>query len=101
MTPNDTPKLTRRALAALACAAAAAVAAPALPAFAQAADPAAEQIEKLHSSLIDVLKRGKSLGAKGRYDALQPTLERTFDLPAMTRFAVGTSWSTLTPAQQA
>jgi phospholipid transport system substrate-binding protein len=89
---------TRRAFAVMAAMLAAS---PALPAFAQASDPAAQQIDKLHAALIDVLKRGKSLGTKGRYDALQPTLERTFDLPAMTRFAVGTTWSTLSPAQQA
>jgi phospholipid transport system substrate-binding protein len=98
MKPVRTALITRRALAAMACAVAAA---PALPAFAQAADPAAQQIEKLHAALIDVLKRGKALGPKGRYDALTPVIERTFDLPTMTRFAVGTSWSTLSPAQQA
>ena len=96
MRPSAMP--TRRAFAVLA---AAAVAAAALPAFGQASDPAQPQIEKLHAALIDVLKRGKALGTKGRYDALMPVIERTFDLPAMTRFAVGTSWSTLPPAQQA
>ena len=90
--------LTRRAFAVLA---GAAVAVAAMPALAQAGDPAAQQIEKLHTALIDVLKRGKALGTKGRYEALQPVIERTFDLAAMTRFAVGTSWSTLNPAQQA
>jgi phospholipid transport system substrate-binding protein len=92
------PTLTRRAMVALGAAFAAAAAAPAL---AEAADPAAQVIEKLHAALIDVLKRGKALGTKGRYDALTGVIERTFDLPAMTRFAVGTSWSTLSPAQQA
>src|SRR5689334_2800341 len=89
--------LSRRTFAAFA---GALVAGAALRASAQAADPAAQQIDKLHAALIDVLKRGKALGTRGRYEALQPTLERTFDLPAMTRFAVGTTWSTLTPAQQ-
>ena len=89
------PHLTRRAFTVLAAALAA------TPAFAQAADPAAQQIDKLHAALIDVLKRGKALGTKGRYEALQPVIERTFDLPAMTRFAVGTSWSTLPADQQA
>jgi phospholipid transport system substrate-binding protein len=98
---NDaiTLRLTRRGFAALAAASAASTA---VSAHAQAgADPAAQVIEKLHAALIDVLKRGKTLGAKGRYDALTPVIGRTFDLPAMTRFAVGTSWSTLSPADQA
>ena len=98
MKQHHLTKPTRRTFTALAAALAAA---PAFPAFAQAADPAAQVIEKLHATLIDVLKRGKSLGTKGRYEALQPALERTFDLPAMTRFAVGTTWSTLPAAQQA
>jgi phospholipid transport system substrate-binding protein len=90
---------TRRTFAALA---GLLIAAPALPAHAQAtADPAAQQVEKLHAALIDVLKRGKALGTKGRYEALMPVIERTFDLPAMTRFSVGTTWSTLPAAQQA
>jgi phospholipid transport system substrate-binding protein len=92
---NEAPRLTRRAFAALT------IASVAAPAFAQAADPAAQQIDKLHATLIDVLKRGKALGTKGRYEALSPVIERTFDLPAMTRFAVGTSWSTLPADQQA
>ena len=97
MKPADTA-LTRRAVVALGAALAAGAA---LPAFAEAADPAAQVIDKLHAALIDVLKRGKALGTRGRYDALTSVIERTFDLPAMTRFAVGTSWSTLSPAQQA
>jgi phospholipid transport system substrate-binding protein len=99
MNDATTLRLTRRGFAALAAASAASAA---LSAHAQAgADPAAEVIEKLHAALIDVLKRGKALGTKGRYEALMPVIDRSFDLPAMTRFAVGTSWSTLNPAQQA
>jgi phospholipid transport system substrate-binding protein len=97
MKPAQTA-LTRRAVVALGAALAAGTA---TSAFAEAADPAAQVIEKLHAALIDVLKRGKALGTKGRYDALTGVIERTFDLPAMTRFAVGTSWSALSPAQQA
>jgi len=96
---NEPFSLTRRGVAAIATAFAAAAAFPALAA--ESADPAAQVIEKLHAALIDVLKRGKALGAKGRYEALTPVIERTFDLPAMTRFAVGTSWSTLPADQQA
>ena len=98
MNQAHSSRLTRRAVVAISAAFAAATA---LPAHAQTDDPAAQVIDKLHASLIDVLKRGKALGTKGRFEALQPTLERTFDLPAMTRFAVGTSWSTLPADQQA
>ncbi len=89
--------LTRRAVCALAAAMAAATA---LPAYAQASDPAAGSIEKFETTLIDVMKRAKTLGPKGRYDALKAPIERAFYLPAMTRFAVGTGWSTVPANQQ-
>jgi phospholipid transport system substrate-binding protein len=47
------------------------------------------------------MKDGKSLGFKGRYAELKPVVEQTLDLKAMTAAAVGPTWSTLTPAQQA
>ena len=46
------------------------------------------------------MKGGKSLGFQGRYRKLAPAVERTFNLPLMIRFAVGPSWSTLSPADQ-
>jgi phospholipid transport system substrate-binding protein len=81
-------------------AAAATVMAGAPMARAQAEDPAAAQINTLDHALLDVMKRAKALGPKGRYEALRPALEAAFDLPMMTRFAVGASWSTLSPEQQ-
>jgi phospholipid transport system substrate-binding protein len=65
-----------------------------------ATDPAAAQIETFDNALIDVMKNGASLGVKGRYRKLAPTIAHTFNLPAMTQFAVGPAWSTFTPAQQ-
>jgi phospholipid transport system substrate-binding protein len=65
-----------------------------------AADPAASQIAAFDTALTDTMKAGPDLGAKGRYRKLAPVIERTFDLTAMTRFAVGPAWSTFTPAQQ-
>lgn len=74
---------------------------PALPVHAQPADPAAAQITAFDTALLDVMKQAKKLGPRGRYDALKPAIEQTFDLPAMTRFAVGTTWTTLPADQQA
>src|ERR1700761_2520754 len=64
-------------------------------------DPAASQIATFDSALLDTMKQGASLGAKGRYHKLEPVIQRTFDLQAMAKFAVGPSWSKFTPAQQA
>jgi phospholipid transport system substrate-binding protein len=65
-----------------------------------ATDPAASQITSFHAALVDTMKQGASLGPKGRYRKLEPVVSRTFDLAAMTRFAVGPAWSNFSPAQQ-
>ena len=47
------------------------------------------------------MKAGKSLGADGRARKLTPAVERAFDLPTMTRFAVGSAWSSYSSSDQA
>jgi phospholipid transport system substrate-binding protein len=79
----------------------AAAAAPAAIAVAQASDPGAAEIESFDNGLLGVMKQGKSLGVQGRYQKLEPIVEAAFDLPTMTRFAVGPKWTTLSPADQA
>lgn len=68
---------------------------------AQAADPAAAQIQQLNAALLETMKQAGHLGPQGRYQKLDPVLAANFDLPTMTRFAVGTTWSTLSPTDQA
>src|SRR5579875_2397812 len=69
--------------------------------MAQAADPATPTIDAFDSALVESMKAGKSLGAEGRYRRLVPAVERAFDLPTMTRFAVSSAWSTYSAADQA
>jgi phospholipid transport system substrate-binding protein len=71
------------------------------PAFADSSDPAASRITSFYGSLLDTMKQAKQLGVKGRYDKLSPVLAKTYDLPSMSKLAVGPSWSALTPQQQA
>ncbi len=68
---------------------------------AEAADPAAAQIEAFDAALIGAMKLGKAAGMDGRYKALAPAVERTLDLPVMTRFAVGPKWTTFSAGDQA
>ena len=68
---------------------------------AQAADPGVAQVQAMDASLLEVMKQGKSLGAEGRARKLTPALEQAYDLPTMTRFAVGPKWAGLSPADQA
>lgn len=69
-------------------------------AHAQASDPAVATIQALDDGLIAIMKSGRSAGVKGRGAAIAPTLDRAFDLPLMTRLSVGSSWTTIAPADQ-
>ena len=69
--------------------------------LAQASDPAATRIDGFYDVLLDTMKQAKSLGVEGRYRKLEPAVDRTLDIPAMTRFAVGPKWTSLSAAEQA
>ncbi|HEX9491034.1 MAG TPA: ABC transporter substrate-binding protein [Stellaceae bacterium] len=79
----------------------AALAAMPLPAGAATdiSSPAAT-VSSFYDTLLSVMKEGPSLGFKGRYDRLSPTVRNAFDLPLMTRLMVGPQWTSLTLAQQ-
>lgn len=78
----------------------AAVALPALGAAGEASIVTAP-IRAFYDSLLDAMRRAKALGVHGRYDALAPVIQATFDLAAMTRISVGPGWSSIPPEQQA
>lgn len=52
------------------------------------ADDAAHIVEHFQARLLAVMKSGANF--QTRYDALAPAVDQTFDLPGMTRLAVGT-----------
>lgn len=64
-----------------------------------AADPQ-ESVRAFYGVLLSNMREGRILGESGRYARLAPAVDRTFDIPSMTRLAVGPSWATLMPAQQ-
>lgn len=65
------------------------------------AHSAADRIGALYGTLIQTMQQAKQLGVKGRYELLAPVLSNTYDIPSMSRTAVGQSWSALDPGQQA
>jgi phospholipid transport system substrate-binding protein len=76
----------------------------ALPAQRAAAVPSgggAATVQTFYSTLLDTMRNGPQLGAQGRYAKLAPAISQSFDIPFMTRLAVGPDWNTLTAAQQA
>lgn len=68
------------------------------PAWAQATPT--EVVERFHATLLEIMRNARSLGVRGRFDRLGPVMQASFDLPAMTRIAIGPPWSGMTPDQQ-
>jgi phospholipid transport system substrate-binding protein len=61
---------------------------------------ATDVVKKFYAQLTDVMKEGDKLGFSGRYKKLEPIIQSTFNLPAMTRYAVGLVWTKATPDEQ-
>jgi phospholipid transport system substrate-binding protein len=70
------------------------------PALAQGADPAAATVETLQGALLSAMHAGTAAGQAGRARQIAPAVDRTFDVPQMTRLAVGPSWTAIAPADQ-
>ena len=68
---------------------------------AEGPDPAVAQIRRFYDALLAVMKDAARLGIRGRYDKLAPAVRATFDLPAMTRIAVGPAWNSVPPELRA
>jgi len=59
-----------------------------------------DSVNALHDTLISTMKNGRTLGERGRYAKIDPVIRQLFDLPFMSRLAVGAAWAALSPAQQ-
>jgi phospholipid transport system substrate-binding protein len=59
-----------------------------------------EPVRSFYNVLLGNMQQGQMLGESGRYTRLAPVIGRTFDIPLMTRLAVGPAWETLPPAEQ-
>ena len=68
-------------------------------AAALAGDPE-DSVRNLYETLLRTMKEGRILGESGRFARIEPVINRLFDIPFMARLAVGTSWASLSPAQQ-
>ncbi|PZU06252.1 ABC transporter substrate-binding protein [Sphingomonas sp.] len=72
---------------------------PLAPALSQA--PASAPVQALSDGLIATMKAGKGAGQRGREAIIGPIVDRSFDLPLMTRLVVGSAWPGLSPQDQA
>lgn len=89
-----------RALLTLACAVILALAMG--PDRVQASPSNARQtVHSFYQVLLNTMREGPKLGAKGRYERLAPAIDRTFDLAFMTETAVGPQWAKFSDSQKA
>src|SRR5947199_7438933 len=72
-----------------------------VPYPAHAAPPSGgDTVQGLYDVLLSTMKNGRTLGQSGRFTQLEPVIRRTFDIPAMARLSVGSSWASLSEAQR-
>ena len=64
------------------------------------AEQGAGSVRALYATLLDAMRNGPALGPSGRYARIEPVIARVFDLPLMTRLAVGPGWTALDAAHQ-
>jgi phospholipid transport system substrate-binding protein len=67
----------------------------------RAADDGPEVVvERLHETLLGVMKEATVLGYQGRYSRIAPALQASFDFEFMARFVLGSGWKGLSESQQ-
>ena len=67
---------------------------------AAAASDSQDVVRSFYGVLLSNMREGRVLGESGRYARLAPAVERTFDVPSMTRLAIGPAWGALAQTQQ-
>ena len=70
------------------------------PIPAQGAPGPTEVIRQFCGQLLDVMQHATALGARGRYQRLEPIVLGAFDLPFMARLSTGPSWAKLSTDQK-
>ena len=57
-------------------------------------------VRQFYGQLLDTMQHAATLGAKGRYQKLEPVVLSTFDVPFMARLSIGPTWTRLTAEQK-
>jgi phospholipid transport system substrate-binding protein len=57
-------------------------------------------VQHFYGELLYVMQNAASLGAKGRYQKLEPVVLSTYDIPFMARLSIGPTWYRLSPEQK-
>ncbi|MEM7467991.1 MAG: ABC transporter substrate-binding protein [Pseudomonadota bacterium] len=64
-------------------------------------EAAVDTVEKLHSTLVEVMQQASALGFQGRVEKLHPVLDETFDFATISRIVTGQHWKTLDDEKRA
>ncbi len=65
----------------------------------EAAPGPSDVVRQFYDALLNTMQNAAALGAKGRFQKLEPVVLATFDVHFMTRLSVGPSWAKLSPEQ--
>jgi phospholipid transport system substrate-binding protein len=57
-------------------------------------------VRHFYSQLLDVMQHASTLGARGRFQKLEPIVLGLFDVPYMARLSIGPSWAKLSIDQK-
>ncbi|MFY9288118.1 MAG: ABC transporter substrate-binding protein [Alphaproteobacteria bacterium] len=57
-------------------------------------------VKEFYTQLVGTMKQGDQLGYAGRFKKLEPTIKSAYNLPLMTRLAVGPAWEKATASEQ-
>ncbi|MBV8090986.1 MAG: ABC transporter substrate-binding protein, partial [Alphaproteobacteria bacterium] len=57
-------------------------------------------VRRVYGELLNTMQHASTLGAKGRYQQLEPVVRASFDVPFMARLSIGPSWSRLSVEQK-
>lgn len=57
-------------------------------------------VQRLNTTLLDVMQSAEALGYRGRYEKLDPVLRSTFDFAFMAKIAVGRVWNDLDQSER-
>jgi phospholipid transport system substrate-binding protein len=69
-------------------------------ATAQVADPATGTVKVLQDGLLSIMHAGGKAGVAGRSKMIAPVIDNSFDIPLMTRLAVGPPWTGFSAGDQ-
>lgn len=57
-------------------------------------------VQRVNTTLLDVMQSADALGYQGRYEKLDPVLRTAFDFAFMAKIAVGRAWNDLDQAER-